>query len=347
MDLISLMKNDFRLSRVYGRDSVDQSNLLSDFRSVILEKEHSYPEIGDWLENQVLPQLGHPNRTAYVAYSDNRPVGAVVFKISSRPKLCHLHISDDVRRQSLGDVLLALMALQVGNLAREVHFTIPESVWEEQKGFFSRFGFRNHGEASRQYRLFDRELYCSAPIAEFSQVALRRLGELTGELHFGPIRQEPSLLLSIRPVFARRILEGKKTIEIRRKFSRRWNGHRIAIYASHPEQSVVGEATIDMIDSDRPEAIWERYASGIRCELNEFLEYCDGSRTLTAIGLRDVSRFDPPLKRSSLVSIFGDPLRPPQSYFLLGDAKPWSSATSIASMLGSHSVASQPLTIRD
>ena len=193
MDLFSPQKKDFRISRISEGDSIDQLDLLNDFRSEIMEKETSYPEIGRWLKKQVIPQLGHPGRIAYVAHLDNLPVGTVVFKICDRLKLCHLHISDYARRRGLGDVFLGLVALQKEISAKNIYFTIPESVWDEQKDFFLRFGFRHRGQATRQYRLFDRELYCSAPFAEYSRVALQRLGDLTAELNFGSAREQPTL----------------------------------------------------------------------------------------------------------------------------------------------------------
>ena len=145
--------------------------------------------------------------------------------------------------------------------------------------FFERFGFRNSGECSRQYRLFDRELVCVANSGEFVTRALRQLVGLAGELRFGAIKDQPSLLLSIRPKFAHRILEGKKTVEVRRRFSKRWVGHRIAIYSSSPERAVVGEADIVMIEVDSPVCIWERYGQQMGCDMGEYLAYCQDKVT--------------------------------------------------------------------
>ena len=334
MDLFLSQKSDFRISRLCGMDSVDNSVLFNDLRTSILEKQRSYPEIDSWLENRVIPRLGRSDRIAYLAILDGKPVGAAIFKVSSRIKLCHLNVSNLARRRGIGEVFLGLLVLQLGAKSKEIYFTVPESVWEEEAEFFLKFGFMCYGQATRQYRLFDRELYCAAPYSRFSDVALKRLGELAGELNFGQIGREPALLLSVQPKFAHSILEGKKTIEVRKKFSRRWVGQRLAIYSSYPDQAVVGEATVDMIYEASPDEIWNRFAGEICCAFEEFEKYCSQSSTLCAVGLRDVTRFDIPLKRSSLVSIFGGPMRPPQSYFLLGDRNPWTCAVSLASTLG-------------
>ena len=334
MDLFISQRSDFRISRICGTDSVDESVLFNDLRASIFENQQSYPKIDTWLENRVIPQLCRPDRIAYLATLDGRPVGAAIFKVSNRIKLCHLNVSTLARRRGIGEVFFGLLVLQLSAKSREIYFTVPESVWEEQAKFFEKYGFMYYGQATRQYRLFDREFYCSAPFSKFSSVALRRLGELAGELNFGQIGREPALLLSVQPRFAHSILEGKKTIEVRKKFSRRWVGHRLAIYSSYPDQAVVGEATVDMICAATPDEIWSRFAGQIYCTFEEFEKYSSQSSTLCAVGLRDVTRFDIPLERSSLVSIFGGPMRPPQSYFLLGDRNPWTCAVSLASTLG-------------
>lgn len=340
MDLVSLMKSDFTLTRVRQEDVVSQSYVLNDFVSLIRKREESYPEIMTWLDDRVLSQVGKANRAAFVAHSDGKPVGAAVFKLSKRPKLCHLHVVGESRHQRLGKAFLGLLALRVGRGSGRVHFTIPESIWEEERGFFERFGFRNTGEYSRQYRLFDRELVCVANSGEFVTRALRQLGGLAGELRFGAMKQEPSLLLSIRPRFAHRILEGKKTVEVRKRFSKRWVGHRIAIYSSSPERAVVGEADIEMVEIDSPECIWERYGQQIGCDLGEYLAYCKDKDEVVAIGLGNISRCVTPLEMSLLDTMFENSMRPPQSYFLLADSAPWSKAVSIASASGRASLGS-------
>lgn len=336
LDLLSFMKSDFRLLEVTEKASVDYSNLMDDFCALVLKKEESYPEIGGWLEKKVIPQLSQPNRKAFVAYLDSRPVGTMIFKTGKSSKLCHLHVANDMRRKKIGEALITLMAIQLKQTAEEVYFTIPESVWADQEPFFSQFGFLNQGQASRQYRLFDRELFCSATSTEFLSASLRSLSELTQTLCFGPITQEPALVMSIRPSFARQIFEGKKTVEIRKRFSEKWVGHRITIYASKPEQALVGEATIKNVDTNYPQVIWERYGSEVGCDLAEFLKYCGDSNVVSAIILSEISRLDHPLKRSFLATVFNDPMVPPQSYTLLAKPSAWSNAASIASALGSH-----------
>ena len=73
-----------------------------------------------------------------------------------------------------------------------------------------------------------------------------------------------AMLLSIKPKYAKVILEGKKQYEFRK--SRPKDGvDRIIFYASAPQKEVVGEALIDEILEGTPKEIWElaKTASGI------------------------------------------------------------------------------------
>ena len=64
------------------------------------------------------------------------------------------------------------------------------------------------------------------------------------------------MLLSIKPKYAKVILEGKKQYEFR-KSKPKEGINRISFYASSPQKQVVGEAAIDQILEGTPEEIWE------------------------------------------------------------------------------------------
>ena len=73
-----------------------------------------------------------------------------------------------------------------------------------------------------------------------------------------------TMLLSIKPKYAKVILEGNKLYEFRK--SRPKTGvDRIIFYASAPQKEVVGEATIDEILEGTPKEVWEiaKSAAGI------------------------------------------------------------------------------------
>lgn len=124
---------------------------------------------------------------------------------------------------------------------------------------------------------------------------------------------EAAVLISIKPRFADAILKGEKRFEFRRILFRRDDIQRVIIYASAPEQKVVGEFLIDEILSLSPSSLWretQRYA-GI--DKLEFDRYFFGKNEAHAIKVMEPRRYVEPL---DLRAHFGI-RRPPQSFCYL------------------------------
>jgi len=120
---------------------------------------------------------------------------------------------------------------------------------------------------------------------------------------------------------------------LRRKFSTRWIGHRINIYASAPVMSMVGEARISRIVVKRPELIWEEFQGAIGCDRAEFDAYGAGAEELYAIELEDVRPYRERVPLVQLEHLIEEELTPPQSYVTLERNRPWAKAVSIAAYL--------------
>lgn len=122
-----------------------------------------------------------------------------------------------------------------------------------------------------------------------------------------------TMLLSIKPKYAKVILEGKKRYEFRK--NRPKDGvDRIIFYASSPQKQVVGEAMIEAILTGTPKEIWEiaKMAAGITKKF--YFSYYAGKEKAVAYKLRDVIIYDTPKKLSD----YGIS-QPPQSYVYLND----------------------------
>lgn len=65
-----------------------------------------------------------------------------------------------------------------------------------------------------------------------------------------------SMLLSIKPIYAKAILEGKKEYEFRKRRCKP-GVNKIVFYSTTPESKVVGEAEIEDIIEGSPSKIWE------------------------------------------------------------------------------------------
>ncbi|MFX0203815.1 MAG: hypothetical protein ACFFCW_47560, partial [Candidatus Hodarchaeota archaeon] len=161
MDKLFSLKGNFqvvRLSEVDARACTDHLNKL---RELILENEPMYPDIHKWFDEKVVPGLKASERVGYVGYLDEKPSVSAVVKRGEDAKFCHLRIKKDLQDIHLGEAFFTLMGLDIRGLAKEIHFTLPESVWEKEKGFFKSFGFVDAIKAGHQYRLFEDELRCS------------------------------------------------------------------------------------------------------------------------------------------------------------------------------------------
>ena len=87
------------------------------------------------------------------------------------------------------------------------------------------------------------------------------------------------LLLSIRPNYADRILDGSKKVEFRRRHPRQIElGTRMLIYASSPVRALIGTAVVVEVVEASPEEAWDEYqgVGGIGHEqFNAYYEDCD------------------------------------------------------------------------
>ena len=223
--------------------------------------------------------------------------------------------------------------MEVRGAAKQIHFTLPGSLWEEKKAFFSSFAFRDVEKSGRQYRLFDDELHCTAPFNVVWKSVMEKLPKLSASVEINGFSQDSDLLMSVHSRFANAILQGRKTVEIRRSFSARWLGHRIALYAGAPISSVVGEAVIEGLVEDIPSIIWNRFGGSMGCTKHEFDSYVGGSDKVFALLLNGVRAYRQPLSLGTARSLTGKRLLPPQSYARLGADSPWARAIPIAGLL--------------
>lgn len=122
-----------------------------------------------------------------------------------------------------------------------------------------------------------------------------------------------NILLSIRPKFANDLVDGIKTIELRRRFPMLPEGTKIYVYSTAPEKQVIGEVVIDKIVKMNVGDLWVEISTyqGIRTQ--EFIDYFDGMSEGYAIYVRDAKRYDKPLSLDKIT----DKKRPPQSFYYI------------------------------
>jgi len=109
------------------------------------------------------------------------------------------------------------------------------------------------------------------------------------------------VLLSIKPEYAEKILDGHKLYEFRKSIFKNSSVKTVVIYATMPVGKVIGEFDFDEVLSDSPQAIWAETSlySGITEKF--FNSYFDGREKAHAIKVRSVRRYDVPISLKDFI----------------------------------------------
>lgn len=126
-------------------------------------------------------------------------------------------------------------------------------------------------------------------------------------------------LVSIRPLYAEKIINGAKTVELRRRFVNEIDpGAVVLIYSSSPIQAIVGYAAISGVQRLPIEKMWRKHAEAACIRRRDFDSYFAGLEVGYAILLGTVRRFRQAFAAAELRKRFG--FVPPQSFRYLPEA---------------------------
>jgi predicted transcriptional regulator len=131
----------------------------------------------------------------------------------------------------------------------------------------------------------------------------------------GPARLPLSrdVIFSIRPVHAEKILEGSKTVELRRRFASDVRPGTLAlIYSTSPTSALTGSACIQEVQWLAVTELWEKHCFAACLQKKEFEDYFSGLKRGYAIVLTAVKPLERPVGLPELRERFG--FEPPQSY---------------------------------
>ena len=121
-----------------------------------------------------------------------------------------------------------------------------------------------------------------------------------------------SALMSIRPKFARAILDGSKTVEFRKRALAQ-DVQRVVIYTTSPVQAVVGEFMIGAQVVASPTALWRRFSKVAGIDRAAFFRYFDGTTDAVGIMIESVVEYKTPRSLDEV-----EPgARPPQSFMYI------------------------------
>jgi predicted transcriptional regulator len=123
---------------------------------------------------------------------------------------------------------------------------------------------------------------------------------------------ERALLISVHPRFATAILEGTKTVELRRQRVAVPEGTPVVLYATSPVMALVGTARVSRVDSATPAAIWRRHRADSGINRDEYDAYMHGASQASALVLKSPQPLDRSVPLARLRA--GGTFHPPQSY---------------------------------
>lgn len=126
-----------------------------------------------------------------------------------------------------------------------------------------------------------------------------------------------NVILSIKPEYCKKIKNGDKRYEFRKKiFKNKDSVHRILMYSTSPVQKIVGAFIIESVIEDDPENLWKRFKDFSGIEKENFFEYFGTSKKGFAIKIDRVEEFAP-IEPKDLIPDFS----PPQSFRYIKGSK--------------------------
>lgn len=324
-----------RISSLTAEDAERASDEIKILKEQIAANDDKYPGIDIWFEKKVLTGLRSGERKAYLAFENEKPIAVAILKLGTSAKICHLNVSEEYRGGDLSQILFIQMTVEAARFANEIHFTLPTSLWELKHGFFESFGFSTIKKTFDDYRKNDDEMFCSASLRSVFFSSLKKIPKLLRNYCWGRGSSSNDLLMSIKPRFAEKIVEGNKTVEIRKKFSQKWVGHNAILYASNPYRSLIASATINAVTKSYPTDIWSRFQSQMGCSRADFENYAGTAPEVAAIELKNITPYAERISVNELSNILDDKLMAPQSYCEMSFTKnrSWLNASYLTTLL--------------
>lgn len=118
------------------------------------------------------------------------------------------------------------------------------------------------------------------------------------------------VLMSIKPVYAKLIKSGQKTIELRRIAPKVKAGDILVIYESSPVKRVTAFCEIETMIVTEPIKLWETARDSACLTHDSFAEYFEGKMQAVGIKLGKVQMLNIPKE----LRVISENLQAPQSY---------------------------------
>lgn len=126
---------------------------------------------------------------------------------------------------------------------------------------------------------------------------------------------ENLLIISVKPEFAKKIINGEKTIELRKSSPQKVGKENyVIIYVTSPIKKIWGICKISDIIKDDPRCFWNKYGNQTGVTKKQFEDYYKYSKTAFGIVLKEIKNFSKySIELENLKKAFPN-FKPPQTY---------------------------------
>lgn len=126
-------------------------------------------------------------------------------------------------------------------------------------------------------------------------------------------RPKRDIVLSVRPLYSDKIFEGRKTVELRRRFPLSAPRGTVAyIYSTSPIRAMVGSTEIESVNNLPVMEIWKKFGKRAQISKSDFYTYFEGLTDGFALTISNARSFSRPIDLAELRDRFG--FEPPQSF---------------------------------
>ncbi|HOX83820.1 MAG TPA: ASCH domain-containing protein [Chryseolinea sp.] len=129
------------------------------------------------------------------------------------------------------------------------------------------------------------------------------------------------LFISVKHEYANKILEGTKTIELRKSKPKVSKGDFVIIYSTTPVKAIIGIAEVDDLISCPPDSMWRLHSKKLGIKHKDFLDYYSNSETSIGIVLSNPKKYRSAISLSSIKRDHPE-FQPPQTYRYFMDFQP-------------------------
>lgn len=124
---------------------------------------------------------------------------------------------------------------------------------------------------------------------------------------------QQNVLISLEERHANRILDGTKTVELRRRTMHVAVGATVWFYVKLPVGSVVGCAKVVALHTLSPRTLWSQFGPVSGLQRQEFFDYFEGLPKAFALGLSEPTRLASPIPLDRLREVSSG-FHPPQFF---------------------------------